>query len=211
MNVLTILGVLLITLACLVGARRGAGQQPKPAADALGKYAGRYELETGLIPVSTLDVTVDGGELWMKPTAVRKRRLLRKAKGLYTDEVTGTPVRFGADDEGRVVTLAFVYEGEQFTARRVELPPPSLKGDTTFRLEGHAGARIVALAGTFNEWNQSRTFCGREEGGWVCRLDLPPGKHLYKFVVDGVWLTDPANPDRETDASGNTNSVLVKK
>ena len=36
---------------------------PKVNSEILKKLAGRYELEAGLIPVSTLDVTLEGGEL----------------------------------------------------------------------------------------------------------------------------------------------------
>src|SRR5215213_10021375 len=120
-------------------AQAGAKAEGKKAA-ALKDYAGRYELEVGLIPVSTLDVTLAGGELWLKPSNVKRRRLARGERGAFTDEVAGTPVRFGRDDEGRVTTLTFIYEGEPYTARRVELPAPSVKGNTTFRLKGHAEA-----------------------------------------------------------------------
>lgn len=180
----------------------------KQKTEALRKYAGRYELETGIIPVSTLDVTLEGGELWMKPSAVRKRRLVHKSKATFTDEVEGTPVVFNNDDYGKIVSLTFRYEGESYTATRVELPPPSLKGNTTFRLKGHADASIVVLSGSFNDWNQSQLLFGREGGEWVCRIDLDPGVYQYKFVVDGNWLLDPSNPDTAEDEAGNVNNVI---
>ena len=204
---------LLLALACSAG-MAGARQQPSPkpdAAEALKKYAGRYELETGLIPVSTLDVTAEGGELWLKPTAAKRRRLLRKSKRVFNDEVAGTPVRFDFDEAGRPVSLTFVYEGEPFTARRVELPAPSLKGNTTFRLKGHGEASVVALAGSFNNWNQSQLLFGREGDEWVCRLDLDPGVYQYKFIVDGDWLLDPSNPETAEDEAGNVNNVVEVK
>ncbi|HST52009.1 MAG TPA: glycogen-binding domain-containing protein [Pyrinomonadaceae bacterium] len=187
-----------------------AGDRSKANAEALKKYAGRYELETGIIPVSTLDVSFDG-ELWMKPSNVKKRRLVHKSKATFTDELEGTPVTFGRDDEGRVVSLTFLYEGEPYTARRIELPPPSLKGNTTFRLAGHADASVVVLTGTFNEWNQSQLVFGREGDAWVCRIDLDPGVYQYKFVVDGNWLLDPSNPETAEDEAGNVNNVIEVK
>ncbi|HKG15944.1 MAG TPA: DUF3471 domain-containing protein [Pyrinomonadaceae bacterium] len=190
---------------------RKQGARPKPKPEALKKYAGRYELEVGLIPVSTLDVTVADGELWVKPTASKRRRLFHKSKTTFTDEVGGTPVTFNRDDEGKVVGLTFTYEGEPYTARRVELPPPSLKGDTTFRLKGHEDATVVVLAGSFNAWNQSQLVFGREGGEWVCRIDLDPGVYQYKFIVDGDWLLDPSNPDTAEDEAGNVNNVLEVK
>ena len=92
------------------------------------------------------------------------------------------------------------------------IPPlkPSLVGNTTFTLKGYPNARIVTLAGTFNSWDSRHALCGRVEDSWVCRIDLAPGKYLYKFVVDDDWILDPDNPIREDDGTGNTNSVIVK-
>ena len=92
------------------------------------------------------------------------------------------------------------------------LPPPTpiLIGNTTFRLRGHDGAHRVALAGSFNGWDSQHYLCGQESSDWVCRLDLPPGKYLYQFVVDEQWINDPANPLLEDSGNGGTASVLVK-
>src|SRR3712207_5573976 len=139
-----------LAAACAAGAQAGG-----KGAEAPKDYAGRYELEVGLIPVSTLDVSVADGGLWLKPSNVKRRRLARRGRDSFTDEVAGTPVRFGRDDEGRVVSLTFVYEGEPYTARRVELPAPSSKGGTVFSLKGHPEASLVVLTGSFNNWNQS--------------------------------------------------------
>ena len=96
-------------------------------------------------------------------------------------------------------------------ARRVELPTPSLRGNTTFRLKGHEDASVVVLTGSFNEWNQSQLLFGREGNEWVCRIDLDPGVYRYKFIVDGDWLLDPSNPDTAEDEAGNVNNVLEVK
>src|SRR5882672_12842640 len=159
-------------------------QQParKINSEALKKYVGRYELEPGIIPISTLDVTLENNELWMKPSVVKKRRLVHKSKTIFVDEIEGTPLIFNKDDDGKIVSVTFVYEGESYTATKLNLPAPSLKGNTTFRLKGYPDASIVALAGSFNNWNQSQFIFGREGDEWVCRIDLEPGKHAYKFI-----------------------------
>lgn len=200
-----------VAAAAQTGAAGDGKAKPRAGAEGLKKYAGRYEPEVGLAPVSSLDVTVEGGELWAKPSNLKKRRLLRESGASFVDEVAGTPVRFRRDDEGRVAGVTFVHEGETYTARRVELPPPSLKGNTTFRLEGHPEASIVAVAGSFNNWNQSQFLFAREGDAWVCRLDLDPGVYTYKLVVDGNWLLDPANPSTQEDEAGNLNNVLEVK
>jgi hypothetical protein len=177
--------------------------------ETLKKYVGRYELETGIIPISTLDVTLEDGDLWIKPSLVKKRRLVRRTKTRFTDELEGAHYIFNQDEEGKIASLTFEFEGSSYTAVRVPVPAPSLKGNTTFRLKGYADASLVVLAGSFNDWNQSQLVFGREGGEWVCRVDLEPGRYTYKLIVDGNWMLDPANPDTEDDAYGNQNSVLL--
>ena len=67
---------------------------------------------------------------------------------------------------------------------------------------------MVAVAGSFDDWNQSQVLCGKKGDEWTCRIDLARGKYTYKFIIDGDWILDPANPDTEDDERGNTNSVL---
>ena len=50
----------------------------------------------------------------------------------------------------------------------------------------------VFLAGTFNSWNATATpMVKGAHGAWDLKLDLPPGHHEFKFVVDGKWCCDP--------------------
>ena len=193
----------------------GAQAESQPAkrnkAANLKKYAGRYELETGLIPISTLDVMIENDELWVKPSVVKKRRLVHKSKTEFQDEIEGTRYVFNKDEEGKIISVTFQFEGSDYTALKVQLPPPSLKGNTTFHLKGYAEAQVVVLAGSFNNWNQSELIFGRDGDEWVCRIDLTPGKYAYKFIVDGNWLLDPTNPNTEDDDYGIVNSVLIVK
>lgn len=77
-----------------------------------------------------------------------------------------------------------------------------------FELHGYDDAREVALAGSFNDWSQHALKMRRTEAGWAAEIPLTGGKHLYKFIIDGNWITDPANPRVETDLKGNANSVI---
>jgi 1,4-alpha-glucan branching enzyme len=85
---------------------------------------------------------------------------------------------------------------------------PSLKGNTMFRLKGYPKAFQIFLAGSFNNWQEKQLLFGKEGDEWVCRIDLPEGKHAYKFIVDGHWITDPENSINEDDGAGNINSIL---
>lgn len=84
-----------------------------------------------------------------------------------------------------------------------------IKGaDYIFRLKGYANAKNVFIAGEFNNWSP-KSFAMRREGDeWVIHMHVGVGKHLYKFIVDGKWITDPANKFWEGDGTGNRNSVI---
>ena len=75
----------------------------------------------------------------------------------------------------------------------------------TFRLKGFGKAQKVNLAGEFNNWSPDGLSMEREGDDWVYKIYLGRGKHLYKFIVDGKWIRDPANPLWE---DGDENSVL---
>jgi hypothetical protein len=47
-----------------------------------------------------------------------------------------------------------------------------------------------------------------ENGEWRIKMNLPTGKQTYKFVVDGKWIVDPANPLWEQNEHSSRNSVL---
>src|SRR5437773_6063664 len=53
-------------------------------------------------------------------------------------------------------------------------------------------ARTVFVAGSFNNWNPTKTPLRRSaDGKWVGELSGISGRHEYLFVVDGQWLPDP--------------------
>ena len=78
-----------------------------------------------------------------------------------------------------------------------------------FELNGFDDARTVILSGSFNDWNTKNLKMRRTETGWAIEIPLTGGKHLYKFIVDGNWITDPANLRTETSWDGHVNSVLL--
>lgn len=73
-----------------------------------------------------------------------------------------------------------------------------------------ANAREVHLVGDFNHWTVSGSslLWRKEEGVWQKRVFLQPGKYRYKFVIDGNWVTDPANDHIEPNPYGGMDSVL---
>jgi len=72
-------------------------------------------------------------------------------------------------------------------------------------------AQRVAVAGTFNQWDQHASPLARVGAGgvWAITLALPQGHHQYAFVVDGAqWVPDPAAPGVD-DGFGRRNSMVA--
>jgi chromosome partitioning protein len=73
-----------------------------------------------------------------------------------------------------------------------------------------ADARVVQLAGDFNDWMPHTTPMQRldDAGLFEATLNLPPGRYRYRLVVDGRWDHDRANPAIVKNEYGETNSVV---
>jgi hypothetical protein len=71
----------------------------------------------------------------------------------------------------------------------------------------------VFLVGDFNGWDTTKTPLSRaNDGSWSVTIPLASGRHLYGFVVDGSWSTDPHAPLAPDDGFGHANSVkLVRR
>lgn len=78
----------------------------------------------------------------------------------------------------------------------------------TFELKGYENAKDVFVAGSFNDWSTSEGRMERKGDKWVINTESEPGKITYKFIVDGQWITDPANHLTQTNGP-NTDSVRM--
>jgi 1,4-alpha-glucan branching enzyme len=78
----------------------------------------------------------------------------------------------------------------------------------TFLLKGFTNAKDVFLAGDFNDWDPKAYRMKKEGNQWIFPVHLSVGKHLYKFVVDGQWITDPGNKLWEQNEYSTGNSIL---
>lgn len=70
-------------------------------------------------------------------------------------------------------------------------------------------AARVDVAGNFSSWRPLRMERGNR-GVWYYLITNPVKKKeiQYKFVVDGIWTSDPKNPLREYDGNGSYLSVF---
>lgn len=84
--------------------------------------------------------------------------------------------------------------------------PRRVDAGVTFSFAAPPGTRSVALAGTFNSWVGDACMLAQTAPGcWSGTVALAPGRHLYKFVVDGsAWIPDPANPWISEDGQNNS-------
>ncbi|MDD5120937.1 MAG: AAA family ATPase [Candidatus Omnitrophica bacterium] len=74
-------------------------------------------------------------------------------------------------------------------------------------------AKEVYLAGEFNNWKlDENSRMEQANGCWIKCLNLNTGKYRYRFVIDGNWVEDPANPLTQLNTYGTLDSLLeVKK
>ncbi len=81
----------------------------------------------------------------------------------------------------------------------------------TFRHQPVIAAKSVAVAGSWNGWSATAQPL-EDKGGsgtFTRTVELPRGKHYYKFVLNGsVWQHDGDNPAKDADGHSGFNSVL---
>ena len=80
--------------------------------------------------------------------------------------------------------------------------------ETAFRLDAPS-AREVLLAADFTDWEKAPIKMIKGGGGvWHVKTSLAPGRHLYRFLVDGEWRNDPNHGEQVPNPFGTTNSVI---
>ena len=79
-----------------------------------------------------------------------------------------------------------------------------------FQLQGFTDAEKVVLTGSFNNWNRTELLMSKTGTGWQLPYVVAPGNYEYKFIVDGRWMPDPANPFT-TGTGEYVNSVIAMK
>lgn len=88
------------------------------------------------------------------------------------------------------------------------LTSQSLKEKVEFSLNS-SSSKEVSVTGSFNGWNPvGEKLALKGDGVWETELELDAGYYQYKFIVDGVWIPDPANEWKINDGGENFNSLL---
>jgi len=70
-----------------------------------------------------------------------------------------------------------------------------------------ASSKHVSVAGSWDGWKK-RIPMVKSHDDFTTILNLPEGKHEFKFLVDGAWMCEPNGPKTD-NAVGTQNNVLT--
>ena len=151
-------------------------------------------------------------------TVIRINVALKKAAA------KGVPViQFDKESNGATDHMALAQEilksdgAEEFemamTSVAVSAPNKSEESslkEVTFSIKAPT-AREIYVVGDFNHWkiNDESRLAQFNDGRWEKRVGLNQGRYKYKFVVDGEWILDSQNSEREQNTFGTFDSVVT--
>jgi 1,4-alpha-glucan branching enzyme len=110
-----------------------------------------------------------------------------------------------------IVAVTAVLTWASLSCATMPAAPAVTREGVRFELV-HPEARSVTLAGSFNQWSTSSHPLSRRgsSGAWSVVVALPPGEHLFMYVVDGSqWISPPLADDFADDGFGARNGVVV--
>ncbi len=79
-----------------------------------------------------------------------------------------------------------------------------------FKVAAEPGSEVF-VAGTFNNWDPRKNPMppNPDSGYYKTTLNLSPGRHEYKFIVNGQWRADTDCPEWVPNDHGSLNSVIT--
>lgn len=119
-------------------------------------------------------------------------------RGVVTQREPAAPVAASGAPTGE-----YPAQLAAFDAEAVRVP-------TQFVFE-NAEAQRVSLVGDFNDWKVGEQELVKLPNGlWTTTVALPPGRHVYSFMVDGTLLVaDPRAPIAGDADYGHEGSVVM--
>lgn len=114
------------------------------------------------------------------------------------------------DDPVIEISTADKIWGEATSLKQDTLQFPALLTDGVILGYNDPHAKLVQVAGDFNNWvNEALDPTDLQRGIWEKFIPLAPGRYRYKFIVDGEWTVDPQNSVSEPNPYGGIDSVIV--
>lgn len=143
-------------------------------------------------------------DTWRVPALSRVGASAIAAGALLAGFVTRGALVPRVAEEPTPVTGEFPVQGLLPVAYEAGMVP------TQFVLE-HATATEVAVVGDFNDWKVGEHKLVKLPNGlWTATVPLPPGRHVYAYVLDGTLLvTDPRAPKAGDADYGREGSVVM--
>ncbi len=189
----------------------------------LGKQINEKELDVFITTFDLADIDLKTFLKTNKPDSLKKlgwlveinsKSLLVISKPLFSFDVQGNPsdrIIFSEDVHDKNAQ-PLVNTNVRFGVNKFRNKHPFRTEDSVvvFFLRKATSASEVLLAGSFTNWQQTPFPMQRTDSGWIVKVKLAPGKHWYKFVIDGDWVVDTDNDLKEPDGRGNVNSVYFK-
>jgi len=122
---------------------------------------------------------------------------------------TGRPAKDNNNNNSPAATKSSAKAKSGSTASAFNPQPQRpVAGDHTFRFEA-LNAKDVLLVGDFSDWENRPVKMIKGGGGvWHAQVPLPPGRHSYRFLVDGTWQDDPKCQEKIPNNFGSYNNVI---
>jgi 1,4-alpha-glucan branching enzyme len=77
----------------------------------------------------------------------------------------------------------------------------------SFHYSAHDAATVL-LVGDFTGWQEKPIPMRKRNGSvWTANVELSPGPHHYRFIVDGEWQDDPECTVRVSNPFGTQDMV----
>jgi hypothetical protein len=143
-------------------------------------------------------------DAWRVPALSRVGASAIAAGALLAGFVTRGALVPRVADEPTPVTGEFPTQGVVPVAYEAGTIP------TQFVLE-NTTATEIAIVGDFNDWKVGEHKLVKLPNGlWTATVALPPGRHVYAYVLDGTLLvTDPRAPKSGDADYGREGSVVM--
>ncbi len=113
------------------------------------------------------------------------------------------------DENAIILVSREVREEPEKAAAEREAQEESAQREVLFSINA-PHAREIYLVGDFNNWKTDDVarLARSGDGRWGKKLELSPGRYKYKFVVDGEWVVDSQNNEREQNSFGTFDSII---